>query len=198
MTFLIPQNVDAIYIGTPHTFHYANALLALNAGKHVLCEKPFTVNAAETKALIEVAKEKKLFLMEALWTRFQPIAKEVSKLIQEKALGDIRMVYAYPWFGLMDTKQPANLRRLVIVKPISVEISILKVSSAIFSRSHRALTKTLEDLPNTHRILDPKLGGGSLLDLWVIYSVSAADHLTESALHFPSLQRSLPPRLGMC
>lgn len=79
--------------------HYSNTLLALKAGKHVLCEKPFTSNAAELEALIEVAKEKKLFLMEALWTRFQPIAQEVSKLVQEKALGDIRVMYEI--FGIV-------------------------------------------------------------------------------------------------
>lgn len=86
----IGQDVDAVYIGTPHTYHYANSLLALNAGKHVLCEKPFTSNAAELRSLISIAKEKKLFLMEAMWTRFQPIAQAVSELIQSKALGEIR------------------------------------------------------------------------------------------------------------
>lgn len=78
--------------GTPHTYHYTGTVLALNAGKHVLCEKPFTSNAAELRALITLAKEKNLFLMEAMWTRFQPIALAVSKLIQEKALGEIRVL----------------------------------------------------------------------------------------------------------
>jgi predicted dehydrogenase len=57
--------------GTPHTYHYLNTRDALHAGKHVLCEKPFTSNAAELRALIKLAKEGKLFLMEAMWTRFQ-------------------------------------------------------------------------------------------------------------------------------
>lgn len=58
------QNVDAVYIGTPHTFHYENAKAALQAGKHVLCEKPFTFDLSELDELIALAKEKKLFLME--------------------------------------------------------------------------------------------------------------------------------------
>lgn len=86
------QDIDAIYVGTPHTFHYIHSSLALKAGKHVLCEKPFTSNAAELRSLISIAKEKNLFLMEAMWTRFQPIAFAVSELIQSKALGDIRML----------------------------------------------------------------------------------------------------------
>lgn len=59
-----PQNVDAVYIGTPHTYHHHNARAALLAGKHVLCEKPFTFNLEELDELIQIAKEKKLFLME--------------------------------------------------------------------------------------------------------------------------------------
>lgn len=81
-------------IGTPHTFHYSAAVLALNAGKHVLCEKPFTSNAAELRALIALAKEKDVFLMEAMWTRFQPAALKVAELIQNGSLGDIRVVHA--------------------------------------------------------------------------------------------------------
>ena len=86
------QNVDAVYIGTPHTHHYTCARLALSNGKHVLLEKPSTCNAAELRALIALAKEKGLFFMEAMWTRFQPIAQEVSRLVQSGALGDVRVL----------------------------------------------------------------------------------------------------------
>ncbi|KAG8687432.1 hypothetical protein FRC11_007246, partial [Ceratobasidium sp. 423] len=58
------KNVNAVYIGTPHTHHYTCTALALRAGKHVLCEKPFTSNAAELKSLISIAKENNVFLME--------------------------------------------------------------------------------------------------------------------------------------
>lgn len=80
--------------GTPHTLHYENALEALNAGKHVLCEKATTSNAAELKALLALAKEKKLFFMEALWTRFHPLTLELKRIAEEGTLGDPVVVHA--------------------------------------------------------------------------------------------------------
>src|SRR5690606_33653125 len=64
--------VDIIYVATPHPLHKENALLCLHAGKAVLCEKPLTVNAGEAEELIRAAREQKLFLMEAMWTRHLP------------------------------------------------------------------------------------------------------------------------------
>lgn len=85
-------NVDIIYVATPHSHHFPHALLALRAGKHVLCEKPFTVNAEQTKILVDLAREKKLFLMEAVWTRFFPISIEIRKLIKDGVIGDVTRV----------------------------------------------------------------------------------------------------------
>lgn len=62
------QNVDAIYIGTPHTYHHRNTKGALLGGKHVLCEKPFTLDMEELEELLSIAKEKKLFLMESVFS----------------------------------------------------------------------------------------------------------------------------------
>jgi len=76
-----------VYIGTPHTLHYDNAVAAINAGKHVLLEKPATSNAAEWADLVRRASEAKVFLMEAMWTRFQPAAAAVRKLIEGGTLG---------------------------------------------------------------------------------------------------------------
>ena len=67
--------------------HYENALDSLNAGKHVLCEKPTTSNAEETKALLKLAEEKNLFFMEALWTRFNPAVLELKRIVDEGTLG---------------------------------------------------------------------------------------------------------------
>src|SRR5260221_8734966 len=86
-----PQ-VDAIYVATPHRYHFENAMLCLNAGKPVLCEKPLTVNAGETKKLIEVSKKNKVFLMEALWTRYLPIYSVIRKWLDEKVIGDISLM----------------------------------------------------------------------------------------------------------
>ncbi|KAG2349693.1 NAD(P)-binding protein [Suillus weaverae] len=82
------------YLGTPHTYHYTNALDALKAKKHVLCEKPVTCNAAELRSLITTAKENGVFFMEAPWTRFQPLAKEVKELIDSGTPGLPVVVHA--------------------------------------------------------------------------------------------------------
>jgi len=85
-------HVDAIYIATPHRFHLENALLCLKAGKPVLCEKPLTVNAAETQRLIETARANKVFLMEALWTRYLPIYGQVREWLDAQSIGELRLL----------------------------------------------------------------------------------------------------------
>lgn len=67
-------------------------MLSLNAGKHVLVEKPATTNAAELRALVKLAKEKKLFLMEAMWTRFLPVALAIKEIIASGELGPITVL----------------------------------------------------------------------------------------------------------
>ena len=81
--------VDAVYVGTPHPMHHEDALLALRAGKHVLCEKPFTMNAAEAEELVAEARQRELFLMEAMWARFLPHMREIRRLLADGALGEI-------------------------------------------------------------------------------------------------------------
>jgi len=85
-------NVDVIYIGTPHSFHKEHTILCLNAGKHVLCEKPFAINTAEASEMVSTAREKGLFLMEAMWTRYLPTLVKTRALIADGVIGDVRMV----------------------------------------------------------------------------------------------------------
>lgn len=87
-------DVDIIYIATPHSHHYENLKLCLNAGKHVLCEKAFTINAHQAQEMADLAREKGLFLMEAMWTRFIPSIVQARQWIQEGVIGDIKRVYA--------------------------------------------------------------------------------------------------------
>lgn len=92
---LLPHTIidnNSPCVGVPHPGHYHLVQLALNYGKHVLCEKPFTMNAKEAQALMELAKEKRLFLMEAMWTRFLPVANYISDLVKSGTLGDVRIV----------------------------------------------------------------------------------------------------------
>ena len=84
---LVNSDVDAIYVATPHQMHCSNTLLALNAGKPVLCEKPFAVNAKEAMAMADCATSKNLLLMEAMWTRYLPHIQKLRELLPE--LGEI-------------------------------------------------------------------------------------------------------------
>lgn len=86
--------VEIVYVGTLHPIHKENVLELLRAGKAVLCEKPFTMNAAEAKEIIELAREKKVFLMEAMWTRFLPPIRKVMEWIAADKIGEVRLVKA--------------------------------------------------------------------------------------------------------
>lgn len=121
------NNVDAIYISTPNTYHKDNSLLCLQSQKHVLCEKPFTINAYEAEEVIRCAKKNKLFIMEGMWTRFLPAMVKVKNLLSDGVIGEVRMVFAD--FGFQGNCNPEG------------------------------------------RLLSPKLGGGSLLDVGV-YTLS--------------------------
>lgn len=121
--------VDAIYISTPHPYHKDNTLLCIENGKAVLCEKPFTVNAAEAVEVVSTAREKGVFLMEAMWTRFLPVMVRVREMLAAGTLGEIR--YAHADFGFW------------------IEFDA------------------------EHRLFNPQLAGGALLDVG-IYPVSFA------------------------
>lgn len=122
-------DVDVVYVATPHPFHHANALMALNAGKHVLVEKAFTINAREAQEIVDLAAAKGLVVLEAMWTRFLPHMARIREIIGQGTIGEVRKVLA----------------------------------------SHN------QDLPKdpAHRLNDPALGGGALLDLG-IYPISFA------------------------
>ncbi|MBS1575651.1 MAG: Gfo/Idh/MocA family oxidoreductase [Bacteroidetes bacterium] len=86
------KDVDVIYIATPHTLHHENTLLCLNNNKAVLCEKPFAMNGRQAGEMIRVARERKIFLMEALWTKFMPHYNKVIELIGNGDIGEIKSV----------------------------------------------------------------------------------------------------------
>jgi dihydrodiol dehydrogenase / D-xylose 1-dehydrogenase (NADP) len=96
-----PQ-VDAVYVATPHRYHFENVMLCLNAGKPVLCEKPLTVNAAETKKLIETSHSKNIFLMEAVWTRCLPIYQQIRQWLDTGVIGEVKFMSST--FGIVVPK----------------------------------------------------------------------------------------------
>ena len=91
---LADEAIDVIYVASPHSEHFAQAKAALEAGKHVLVEKAFTMNAAEAIELDALAKSKGRFLMEAMWTKFLPLHNAVKKMIDSGEIGKLVMVEA--------------------------------------------------------------------------------------------------------
>jgi len=103
------ESVDAIYVATPHPAHKENVIAALNAGKPVLCEKPFAVNAQEAQEMVAAAAANKVALMEAMWSRFLPHYAQVREIVASGILGKILTVHADHGQRLADQ----NIPRLV-------------------------------------------------------------------------------------
>lgn len=82
-------DIDIVYVGTPTVFHLREVTMCLEAGKHVLCEKPLTLNFAQSAEVVALARQKKRFLMEAMWTRFFPIHVRIRELLAERAIGEV-------------------------------------------------------------------------------------------------------------
>jgi predicted dehydrogenase len=99
-------DVDVVYIATPHPYHCENTLMCLENGKAVLCEKPFAMNEREVVQMISKAKEKKLFLMEAFWTRFLPSFQKTLEMIASGELGAVRHINSD--FGVWRSFDPGN------------------------------------------------------------------------------------------
>lgn len=83
------KDIDLIYLATPHGLHYNHMMEILDYKKNIICEKPFTLNAKQAKEVFNKAKDKNVFIMEAMWTRFLPTIRDVKKLITEDIIGDV-------------------------------------------------------------------------------------------------------------
>ncbi|MDZ4729632.1 MAG: Gfo/Idh/MocA family oxidoreductase [Xanthomonadales bacterium] len=87
-------DIELVYIATPHSCHMQNSLMCLDAGKSVLCEKPFAINASETELVLNKARQKNLFLMEAMWTRYLPSVIKLRELLADGVIGNVQMLLA--------------------------------------------------------------------------------------------------------
>jgi predicted dehydrogenase len=102
------DEVDVIYVATPHSLHCEHTMLCLNHNKAVLCEKAFAINSGQAIEMIKTARERNVFLMEALWTKFLPHYKKLQELLQQKTLGDIKSMLVNFGFKTSD-KSPQRL-----------------------------------------------------------------------------------------
>lgn len=96
---------EVVYIGSLNPSHFEHVKMMLNAGKHVLCEKPLTINLKLTKELIDLAKSKKRFLMEAIWSRCFPSYDTLRNEIAKKSIGEIKQVIVPFGFKIADVER---------------------------------------------------------------------------------------------
>jgi len=137
-------DIDAVYIGTLHPFHYHNTLLCLNNGKAVLTEKPFAMNADEAAEMINLAREKQRFLMEAMWTRFNPIITRLRELVAADRIGEVRMLTAdfgfrfgwKPEHRLLNPDFGGGALLDVGIYPVSLAFMILGPPATVTSQAH--------------------------------------------------------------
>lgn len=106
---LADEKIELIYIATPHSHHYGHMKMCLEAGKHILCEKSFTVNEKQAVEIFRIAEEKKLLVTEAIWTRYMPSRKIINDLLDQKVIGDVKKMTANLNYPLLDKER--------IVKP---------------------------------------------------------------------------------
>ena len=99
------DEVDLVYIATPHSHHYKHARLSLEAGRNVLCEKAFTVNARQARELISLAREKKLLITEAIWPRYMPSRKMIDDIVESGVIGDITSLTANLCYEVGNSKR---------------------------------------------------------------------------------------------
>lgn len=99
------KEVDLIYIATPHSHHYDHARMCIEKGKPVLCEKAFTANAAQAKELIRLAEEKKVFITEAIWTRYMPLSVKMKELIDGGVIGTPHTLTANIGYAISDKER---------------------------------------------------------------------------------------------
>jgi predicted dehydrogenase len=101
------EDVDIVYVATPHTVHRENTLMAIEMGKPVLCEKPMAPNAKMVTEMVQAARKKRVYLMEAMWTRFFPAMKKVREWLDEGRIGKVQFVTAD--FGYYEEEDPSKI-----------------------------------------------------------------------------------------
>lgn len=142
------NNIDLVYIATPHSCHFEEVKLCLEHGKNVLCEKAFTVNAKQAKELIDLAKAKKLLLAEAIWTRYQPMRKIIADTINSNIVGPVTMLTANLGYDIVSVPRlvkpelaggalldvgiyPLNFANMILGDPDRVEAVCIKNASGV-------------------------------------------------------------------
>lgn len=165
-------NVDIVYVATPHSHHYQNTMLCLEAGKNVLCEKPFTVNAKQLETLMKKAKEKNLFLMEAVWTRYFPLSIYVRDIVTSGKIGTV-----YRTFADLSNADPPETSFHDGHRMVNLELA----GGALLDLGIYSLTHIFQTLYTTQKNPQPP----SVIASMRKYPKTGADELTSLILTFP-------------
>jgi predicted dehydrogenase len=124
------DDVDVVYIASPHSHHHAMTIAALDAGKHVLCEKAFAVNAAQAREMVDAAARNDRFLMEAMWTWFIPAVVDIRQRVLDGEIGELKVVEAN--FAIPVTDPDGRHRRIDLAGGAMLDIGIYPISFARF------------------------------------------------------------------
>jgi predicted dehydrogenase len=153
------STIDAIYVATPHPAHHDNVISALDAGKAVLCEKPFAVNAKQAQAMVDAASRNKVALMEAMWARFLPHYAQVREIIASDVLGPIISIHADHGQRLADQNiprliepqlaggalldlgiYPISFAHMILGNPVAINSSAVMTDKGVDAQSSMILT----------------------------------------------------------
>ncbi|MDO1514387.1 Gfo/Idh/MocA family oxidoreductase [Maribacter confluentis] len=121
------NTVDVVYIATPHTSHAELSIAAMNHGINVLCEKPIGVNKDQVKEMFQVARAQNVFLMEALWSRFNPTIKKVKEMVDDGSIGDIGYLHADFAFYALDRDEKGRLLNTSLAGGSLLDIGIYPI-----------------------------------------------------------------------
>jgi predicted dehydrogenase len=174
-------NVDLVYIASPHSLHSKHCLICMDAGKAVLCEKPFSINAQESRVEIERARQQQLFLMEAMWTRFIPAVCRLRELLAAGAIGETKLLVAggayMPEFDPDFYLFRPDLGGGVL---LDAGVYLVSIASMIFGPPEVTLaTGTISDRGiDDHDAMLLKYAGGEIASLYVSLKAKAPPDVT--------------------
>jgi predicted dehydrogenase len=149
------DNVDIVYIASPHSHHHAMTLAALDAGKHVLCEKAFAINAAQAREMVDAARRNDRFLMEAMWTWFIPAVVDIRRRVLDGEIGELKVIEAN--FGIPVTTPDGRHRRIDLAGGAMLDVGIYPVTFARFLAGDPIEAKVSGSLGSTG--VDATVGG---------------------------------------
>ena len=143
------DEVDAVYIATPHSSHAENAILCMKQGKAVLSEKPFAVNAKEVSEMIDVARNENVLLMEGMWSRFPPLMHKLREWLKEGKLGEIRTLHADFGFLPKNKDPKGRLFNPALAGGSLLDLGIYPISLASMILGEPTDMKTLANIGTT-------------------------------------------------